>query len=63
MINKKDYCIDNAVILATNRGMTSLIERSFGRGTDFICEDLEIDKLGGMLAVLTFFPLDKAEEV
>ena len=28
---------------ATHKGMITLIDRSFGRGTDFICNDSEID--------------------
>ena len=31
-------------MLATHKGMITLIDKSFGRGTDFICEDQDIDK-------------------
>ena len=30
-------------MLATHKGIITLIDRTFGRGTDFICEDPEID--------------------
>ena len=31
-------------MLATHKYMITLIDRSFGRGTDFICESKEIDQ-------------------
>ena len=36
---------------ATQKGMITLIDRTFGRGTDFICDDPEIDWKGGMIAI------------
>ena len=30
-------------MLATHKGKITLIDRTFGRGTDFICDDDEID--------------------
>ena len=38
-------------MIATNKETNTLIERTFGRGTDFICDDLEINKEGGMIAI------------
>ena len=31
-------------MLATHKGMITLIDRNFCRGTDFICEDENIDR-------------------
>lgn len=50
-------------MIATHKGMITLIDRSFGRGTDFICDSDDIDAKGGMIAIQTFFSLDEAERV
>jgi preprotein translocase subunit SecA len=37
--------------------------RGYGRGTDFICNDTNVDKEGGVHVILTFKPEDYSEEV
>ena len=44
-------------MLATHKGMITLIDRNFGRGTDFICEDENIDRQGGMIAIQSEYHL------
>lgn len=34
----------------------TLTTRSFGRGTDFICRDESVEKVGGVHVILTFVP-------
>ncbi len=63
VINQKTRDITDAVRRATRKGQISLIEKSFGRGTDFICLDKEINAKGGVLVLQTFFSLDKSEEI
>jgi hypothetical protein len=36
---------------ATRKGAVTLIERSFGRGTDFVCLDEQINANGGVMAI------------
>ncbi|CAL6013590.1 Helicase-related_protein [Hexamita inflata] len=40
----------------------SLFTREFGRGTDFICYDKNIDRLGGVHVIQTFFSDELSEE-
>ena len=42
---------------ATRRGHITLIERSFGRGTDFILSDEKIIQKGGYMSFKHFFPM------
>jgi preprotein translocase subunit SecA len=35
----------------------------FGRGTDFICFDKDVDAAGGVLVIQTFLSEDYSEEV
>jgi preprotein translocase subunit SecA len=37
--------------------------RGYGRGTDFICNDKNVNKEGGVHVILTFKPDDYSEEV
>ena len=38
-------------MLATHKGKITLIDRTFSRGTDFLCDDEEVDRNGGMIAI------------
>jgi len=48
---------------ATSEGQITLLTPSFGRGTDFALLDEGVKKNGGVHVMMTFFPLEKAEEV
>ena len=43
--------LDISIMLATHKGKITLIDRTFGRGTDFICDDEKVDRNGGMIAI------------
>lgn len=45
-----------------NRCTITLLERSFGRGTDFIMIDEKINALGGVVVIQAFYSLNKSEE-
>lgn len=40
-----------------------LLDRIFGRGTDFISLDPDIDEAGGVVVIQTFLSEDLSEEV
>jgi len=56
---EKEYVIKKA---ATPRQIT-LATASFGRGTDFYCNDGRLEEAGGVEVVLAFVPQDKSEEI
>jgi hypothetical protein len=37
--------------LSTTKKKMSLLDREFGRGTDFICTDKDVDASGGTLVI------------
>lgn len=45
--------------------MIVLVERSFGRGTDFICTDPKVinQNPGGVVIIQVFYSIDKSEEI
>ncbi|CAL6025642.1 Helicase-related_protein [Hexamita inflata] len=47
---------------AVTQNSVTLITREFGRGTDFICYDKNIDRLGGVHVIQTFFSDELSEE-
>ena len=47
---------------AATKGNIVLLTREFGRGTDFICYDKELDKAGGVHVIQTFVSDLKSEE-
>jgi preprotein translocase subunit SecA len=47
---------------ATESGAITLMIRDFGRGTDFICYDQQMLRVGGVHVIQSFFSLDAAEE-
>lgn len=47
---------------ATQPRIVTLTTRSFGRGTDFICRNRDVEKNGGLHVVQTFFSSEVAEE-
>jgi preprotein translocase subunit SecA len=48
---------------ASTRGIVSLCTRGYGRGTDFICNDKNVNTEGGVHVILTFKPEDISEEI
>jgi preprotein translocase subunit SecA len=54
---------DALVKKASSRGMVSFCTRGYGRGMDFICNDKNVDKEGGVHVILTFKPEDVSEEI
>jgi len=48
---------------ATTQGKISLLTKSFGRGTDFVCTDVSINNNGGGHVICTYFPEEYSEEV
>jgi hypothetical protein len=46
---------------AIERYRVTLITRSYGRGTDFVCHDEALRKNGGVHIIITFFPEDESE--
>jgi preprotein translocase subunit SecA len=47
---------EDRVTKATYAKMVTLSTPSFGRGTDFICRDPQVEKNGGVHVICTFFP-------
>lgn len=39
------------------------MDRNFGRGTDFICLDPDVNDAGGVVVIQTFLSEDLSEEV
>lgn len=58
-----DHERGSLVARATTAGRITLLSRSFGRGTDFICFDSEVLARGGILVIQTFLSRDYCEEV
>ncbi|CAL6025644.1 Conserved_hypothetical protein [Hexamita inflata] len=54
----KEGIVKNSV----QQGSISLFTKEFGRGTDFICYDKNIDRLGGVHVIQTFFSDELSEE-
>lgn len=52
---------DSIVSNATLKGAVTLLTKAFGRGTDFVCFDVEVNRNGGVRVILTFVP-DSVEE-
>ncbi len=45
---------EKIVFLATQPGSITLATPSFGRGTDFICRNKEVEANGGLHVILTY---------
>jgi hypothetical protein len=54
---------DCMIAQATRQYAITLVERVFGRGTDFVCHDSAVRSHGGVHVVQTFFADSLAEEV
>jgi len=50
-----------SVIQAIRRWQITLVTRSYGRGTDFVCRDQGLVQKGGVHIIVTFFPEDESE--
>lgn len=48
---------------ATSLGALTLFTKSYGRGTDFITRDVNVQAIGGSFVIQTFFSEDKSEEI
>ena len=57
--NEKDIIVKQATI----SGRVSLITKTFGRGTDFVCRDEKVIAQGGVHVIQTFFSKNLSEEV
>jgi GTPase SAR1 family protein/DNA-binding winged helix-turn-helix (wHTH) protein len=51
-----------AVLRAVRQNTVTLMTRSYGRGTDFVCRDSGLVVNGGVHVIMTFFPQDSSEE-
>lgn len=54
---------DRITKAATSSGRITLITKSFGRGTDFICRDEKVRNEGGVHVLQVFFSRELSEEV
>ena len=54
---------EDLVRRATTSGQITLITRTFGRGTDFICLDQRVEASGGVHVIQTFLSEEASEEV
>jgi len=54
---------DSFILRAATPFQVTLMTRSYGRGTDFICRDSNLPAKGGVHVILTFFPTMKTEEI
>lgn len=54
---------DGVISRAVGRKKITLMTRTFGRGTDFVCGDQEVMDSGGVHVLLTFFPSNTSEEI
>jgi preprotein translocase subunit SecA len=52
----------SVVARAVSHRVVTLLTRDFGRGTDFLCEDPNIDKRGGVHVIQTFVSDELSEE-
>jgi hypothetical protein len=48
---------------ATCPGRVTLLVAIYGRGTDFQYDDSDLDKIGGIHVIITFFPQEKSEQI
>jgi preprotein translocase subunit SecA len=51
------------IAAAVNSGRVTLLTKAFGRGTDFICYDEQLQFNGGIHVLQTFFSFNQSEEV
>ena len=51
-----------AVLRAVRQNTVTLMTRSYGRGTDFVCRDSGLVENDGVHVIMTFFPQDSSEE-
>ena len=54
---------DHLVRRATTSGQVTLITRTFGRGTDFVCHDQRVAAAGGVHVIQTFLSEEVSEEI
>ena len=54
---------EHLVRRATTSGQITLITRTFGRGTDFVCHDQRVEASGGVHVIQTFLSEEASEEV
>ncbi len=54
---------ENLIKKCTYSGSITLATRKFGRGTDFICRDTNVEANGGVHVIQTFFSEELSEEV
>jgi hypothetical protein len=52
----------SVVSRATSNRVVTLLTRDYGRGTDFMCEDIEINRRGGVHVIQTFVSDEISEE-
>ena len=52
----------SVVSRAVSHGVVTLLTRDFGRGTDFMVEDVKVDKRGGVHVIQTFVSDEISEE-
>jgi uncharacterized protein (DUF1330 family) len=58
-LQEKEYLIKRA----TTSGQITLLTRTFGRGTDFVCHDQRVSASGGVHVIQTFLSEEVSEEV
>jgi len=46
---------------STRHRQITLVTRTYGRGTDFVCHDARVKKFGGVHLIITFHPSDDSE--
>jgi len=51
------------MVKRTRQGDITLTTRSFGRGTDFVCYDEKVNRIGGVHVIQTFFSTEPNEEI
>ncbi|KAL4473750.1 hypothetical protein ABPG74_022614 [Tetrahymena malaccensis] len=62
ILNQQTIHIKSMIDKACRSGQLTLCDRAFGRGTDFYCNNKQVDKLGGVVVIQTFFSEDISEE-
>eukprot|EP00961_Rhodomonas_salina_P175252 2363926-Rhodomonas_salina.1 len=58
----RDSVRKSVIVKAIRKYAITLMTRSYGRGTDFVCRDKGLTKNGGVHVVVTFFPVDASED-
>lgn len=53
----------NLILSAATKGNIVLLTREFGRGTDFVCYDTALNKIGGVHVLQTFLSEEVSEEI